>query len=103
MKVVFFIQSLAVGGSQRQVAALARGLARRSHDVAVVVLYAGGPLERGLAGDGVSILSLGKRVISQRDPAGVSLRGLSRLFRCDPHLEGQPPPPATRGVSVAVR
>jgi hypothetical protein len=39
MKVLFFIRSMVVGGSQRQLAMLARGLAARGHDVAVVVFY----------------------------------------------------------------
>jgi glycosyltransferase involved in cell wall biosynthesis len=60
MKVLFLIRDLAVGGSQRQVAVLAAGLARHGHDVAVAVLYAGGALE-GLLGDsGVRLLSIGK-------------------------------------------
>ena len=43
-------RDLAVGGSQRQLALLAAGLARRGHDVAVAALYAGGPLEALLEG-----------------------------------------------------
>ncbi len=60
MKVLFLVRDLAVGGSQRQLAVLAAGLARHGHDVAVAVLYTGGPLE-GLLGDGgVRLLSIGK-------------------------------------------
>jgi glycosyltransferase involved in cell wall biosynthesis len=60
MKVLFLVRDLAVGGSQRQLAVLAAGLARHGHDVAVAVLYTGGALE-GLLGDGeVRLLSIGK-------------------------------------------
>jgi hypothetical protein len=46
MKVLFLVRDLAIGGSQRQLAILAAaGLARRGHDVAVAVLYAGGAFE----------------------------------------------------------
>src|SRR5229473_716406 len=49
MKVSFFIRDLAVGGSQRQLAVLAAALARRGHDVAVIVLYADGARETAAA------------------------------------------------------
>jgi len=58
---MLFIRALDIGGSQRQVALLARGLARRGHDVAVVLLYSGGLLESTLTDSGVRILTLGKR------------------------------------------
>ena len=60
MKVSFFIRDLAVGGSQRQLAVLAAALARRGHDVAVIVLYADGALETLLGTSGVRVLSIGK-------------------------------------------
>jgi len=60
MKVLLFIRDLSVGGSQRQLAVLANGLARRGHDVAVVVLYAGGALEALLDESGVRLISIGK-------------------------------------------
>ena len=61
MKLMLFIRALDVGGSQRQVALLARGLSKRGHDVAVVLLYSGGSFELTLKDSGVRILSLGKR------------------------------------------
>src|SRR5882757_5482467 len=60
MKVLLFVRDLAVGGSQRQLAVLAAGLARRGHDVAVAVLYAGGALEKLLGESGARLLSIGK-------------------------------------------
>ena len=63
MKVLFLIRDLAVGGSQRQAAVLAAGLARHGHDVAVAVLYTGGALE-GLLGDsGVRLLPSASRAV----------------------------------------
>lgn len=61
MKVVLFIRALEVGGSQSQVALLARGLARRSHRVAVVVLYPVAEGDRALSEAGVRVVSLAKR------------------------------------------
>ena len=77
MRVLFFIRDLAVGGSQRQLAVLAAGLARRGHDVAVVVLYAGGALEALLEGSSARCLSIGK---SSRWHALAPLARLRRLF-----------------------
>jgi glycosyltransferase involved in cell wall biosynthesis len=77
MKVLFFIRDLAVGGSQRQLAVLAAGLARRGHDVAVVLLYAGGALEALLEGSSVRCLSIDK---SSRWHALAPLARLRRVF-----------------------
>jgi glycosyltransferase involved in cell wall biosynthesis len=77
MKVSFFIRDLAVGGSQRQLAVLAAALARRGHDVAVIVLYADGALETLLGTSGVRVFSIGK---SSRWHAFAPLARLRRLF-----------------------
>jgi glycosyltransferase involved in cell wall biosynthesis len=60
MKLLLLVRDLGVGGTQRQLALLASGLARRGHDVAVVVLYAGGALESLLSESGARLLSIGK-------------------------------------------
>jgi glycosyltransferase involved in cell wall biosynthesis len=60
MKILFLVRDLAIGGSQRQLAILAGGLARRGHDVAVAVFYAGGALEHLLDGSGARLLAVGK-------------------------------------------
>ena len=84
MKVMFLVRDLGVGGSQRQLALLAAGLARRGHDVAVVVLYTGGLLEALLAGSGARLHSIGK---SSRWHAIAPLTRLRRLFLSErPHL-----------------
>src|SRR5260221_1213632 len=58
MKVSFFIRDLAVGGSQRQLAVLAAALARRGHDVAVILLYPDGAPQTLLRTSRVRVLSL---------------------------------------------
>lgn len=60
MKVLFFIRSMVVGGSQRQLAMLARGLQRRGHDVAVVVFYTGSEIGAVRQDSGLRLISLGK-------------------------------------------
>ena len=77
MKVLFLVRDLAVGGSQRQLAVLAAGLARHGHDVAVAVLYTGGALEGLLGDDGVRLLSIGK---ASRWHVMAPLVRLRRLF-----------------------
>jgi glycosyltransferase involved in cell wall biosynthesis len=77
MKLLFFIRDLAVGGSQRQLAVLAAALARRGHDVAVIVLYADGALETLLGASRARVLSIGK---SSRWHALAPLARLRRLF-----------------------
>jgi glycosyltransferase involved in cell wall biosynthesis len=60
MKVLFLVRDLAIGGSQRQLAALAVGLAERGHEVAVALLYADGELETDLRHRGVRLVPIGK-------------------------------------------
>ncbi len=59
LTVLLFIRSLEVGGAERQLVALANGLAGRGHAVHVAVLRSGGALETDL--DGPVLHSLGKR------------------------------------------
>jgi len=77
MKILFFIRSLDVGGSQSQLAMLADGLAQRGHDVAVAVLYSGQVIEGALESAGVRIMRLHKT--GRWNVAGPLLR-LTRLF-----------------------
>jgi glycosyltransferase involved in cell wall biosynthesis len=81
MKILFLVRDLAIGGSQRQLALLAAGLARRAHDVAVAVLYAGGGLEDLLDGSGARLVAIGK---SSRWRAVAPLARLRRLFLNEP-------------------
>jgi glycosyltransferase involved in cell wall biosynthesis len=77
MKILFLVRDLAIGGSQRQLAILAAGLARRGHDVTVAVLYAGGALEHLLGGSGARLLTAGK---SSRWRAVAPLARLRRVL-----------------------
>lgn len=80
MKILFFIRSLELGGSQRQLAALAGGLARRGHQVAVAMFYDGGPNEDALTSIGVRLIYLQK---SSRWDVFSPLLRLSSLIRAE--------------------
>jgi glycosyltransferase involved in cell wall biosynthesis len=60
MKILFFIRSLVVGGSQRQLVMLADGLQRRGHDVITTVFYTGREIEAVRAHTGMRVVALGK-------------------------------------------
>ncbi len=77
MKVLFFIRSMVVGGSQRQLAMLARALAARGHDVAVVVFYTGSEIDVFRHDTSVRVVSLSKS--GRWDALGPLLR-LRRLL-----------------------
>ena len=78
MKVVFLIRALNFGGAERQLVALARGLQRRGHEVAVAVFYSGGALESELKEAGIPIRSLEKR--GRWDVFGFAARLLMMMF-----------------------
>ncbi|MCK5361079.1 MAG: glycosyltransferase, partial [Gammaproteobacteria bacterium] len=61
MKIMFLIRSLDVGGAERQLVSLARGLQETGHEVTVAVFYPEGKLESDLDGSDVKIHSLGKK------------------------------------------
>jgi len=61
MKITFLIQSLHIGGAERQLATLASELKNRGHDIQVLVFYAGGPLEQKLKENGIPIINLEKK------------------------------------------
>jgi glycosyltransferase involved in cell wall biosynthesis len=62
MTVMFLIRSLEwYGGAQRQLANLAKGMARGGHEVVVVTYYPYAPLEQELKAAGVTVCSLEKR------------------------------------------
>ena len=61
MKIMFLIRSLDVGGAERQLVSLARGLQEIGHTVSVAVFYSGGKLEVELEDSGVTIHSLEKK------------------------------------------
>jgi len=67
MRLLFAARALTIGGAERQLVVLARGLAARGHVVGVALFYPGGPFEPELASSGVEVLSLARR--SRWDPA----------------------------------
>jgi glycosyltransferase involved in cell wall biosynthesis len=78
MKIWFFIRSMVVGGSQRQIAMLAKGLAGRGHDVAIAVFYTGGEIGDAREETTVRLIPLGK---SGRWDAIAPLLHMRRLLR----------------------
>jgi glycosyltransferase involved in cell wall biosynthesis len=61
VKVLFLIRSLDVGGAQRQLIALAKGLRQRGHAVSVAVFYGGAALEPELIEAGLRLCDLHKQ------------------------------------------
>jgi glycosyltransferase involved in cell wall biosynthesis len=81
--IAFVLPTLAVGGSERHVAALAADLARGGARVAVLAVCRGGPLQADLARAGVAVEVLGLgRVTDPRAP----LRLFLALRRHEPEL-----------------
>ena len=61
MKVLFLTQSSDIGGSERQLVALAKGLQNKGHVIRVGKFYSGGPLEEILKDAGVPVINFNKR------------------------------------------
>ena len=81
--ILFLVRGLPVGGAERQLVALARGLHRAGHRVRVAVFYAGGGFEEDLRAEGISIHDLAKRGRWSVAPAFTRLVQLVRLERPD--------------------
>jgi len=72
-RVLLLTRTLGMGGTERQLAVLARGLARRGFDPFVVVFYdRATPLREELTAAGVRVIGLGKR--GRFDVAGFGIR-----------------------------
>lgn len=78
LEILFLIRRLDLGGTERQMIVLARGLAAAGHRVGVITLYPGGALEDELGGSGVRLMSLDKR---SRWNLAAPLARLGRLVR----------------------
>lgn len=61
MRILFLGRSLRMGGAERQMVALARGLRRAGHDASVAVFYSGGAFEEDSRASGVPVHFLKKR------------------------------------------
>jgi len=80
MRILFLVRGLNVGGAQRQLVALARGLRRSGHDVSVAVFYGGGLFEEELRKDGIRVHDLAR---TGRWDTVWSLARLVRLVRAE--------------------
>ena len=78
MKILFLTRKLVEGGAERQMVALAGGLAGRGHEVVVLTFYGGGPLEADLRATGAHVVDLRK---SGRWDVGPFLVRLARALR----------------------
>jgi glycosyltransferase involved in cell wall biosynthesis len=83
-RLVFLIRDLAIGGAQRQLVTLAKGLDRSIFEVTVLCLYGGGELMRELTNAGVSVISLDKR--GRWDLARFSRRLVTVLRKSQPDI-----------------
>lgn len=61
LRVLLLVTNLGIGGAQRQVVELARGLDRSRFDPTIATVYAGYPLEHELADGSVRLLSLERK------------------------------------------
>jgi glycosyltransferase involved in cell wall biosynthesis len=60
VKILLLCHSLSIGGTERQLVVLAKGLRLRGHDVTVMVFYGNGALESELRDQDIPVLDLGK-------------------------------------------
>jgi glycosyltransferase involved in cell wall biosynthesis len=60
MKIIILCHSLHVGGAERQITVLAKGLQKVGHQVVIAVFYAGGELEKDLEKSKICIVDLKK-------------------------------------------
>lgn len=84
VKLVLLTRSLEIGGAERQLVALARGLDRKVFDVTVLCLYGGGVLRNDLVDAGIELISLEKR--SRWDLFRFGPRLLSILRKLQPDI-----------------
>jgi glycosyltransferase involved in cell wall biosynthesis len=84
IKVVFLIRSLNRGGTERQLATLARLLDRNRFDLTVLTFYEGGYFAREILDNDVPVISLRKR--GRWDVIGFFWRLLTQLRRIKPHV-----------------
>ena len=84
LKVLFLERSLGRGGAQRQLVALAVGLADRGHDVTVALFYDEGELMRDVLATRVALRVLEKR--SRWDAVGFFLKVLKLLRQQKPDV-----------------
>lgn len=84
MKILFLTRSLNLGGAERQMVELAKGLHRRGHVVNVAALYSVGPLREELLAVGVPVHVLGKK--GRWDVFGFFGRMIAHIRSTDPDV-----------------
>ena len=82
MRVAILARTLAVGGTQRPIVELARGLQRQGHHVSVLVMYGGGALTPELEAAGIRVIELQKR--GRWDVIGFCRRVVRSLRQLEP-------------------
>ena len=87
-KVWLLIGQLGLGGTEKQVALLARGLRDRGVDTSVLVMFDGGPRERELRAAGVPVIYLG---FARFSAARNSVRNVVAFARLVGRLRGDRP------------
>jgi glycosyltransferase involved in cell wall biosynthesis len=80
IKVLYLIGTLDIGGTERQLVQIAKGLDRESFEPVVVCLSKGGPLQEDLARFGVPVKIVGLRSLRQIWHGPISLGRLVRII-----------------------
>lgn len=83
-RIVILARKLDPGGAERQLVALSKGLARRGHDVHIVLFYSGGVFDENLLGSNVHVVFLDKT--SRWDIMGFLVRLMLTLRELRPSL-----------------
>jgi glycosyltransferase involved in cell wall biosynthesis len=83
LKVAFLVRTFDVGGAERQIVALSRGLVRRGHRVMVVVIEGGGSLVPELRATGATIVEVTDRGVGELPIRLPRLLGHLREFQPD--------------------
>lgn len=84
LSIFLLARSLEVGGTERQIVALAKGLHDRGHDVRVGLFYVGGSLSGELGSRGIKVVNLGKA--ARWDVLGFMTKAAKALRRTRPDI-----------------
>ena len=84
LRIVLLTRSLTLGGAQRQLIYLAKGLAERGHDVHILSFYGGGELDATVGDRAVEVSDLGKS--GRWDLLAFANKARSRLIHLRPDV-----------------
>jgi glycosyltransferase involved in cell wall biosynthesis len=82
VKILLLCRALGVGGTERQVVGLAKGLQQRGHDIGVMVFYANGELEKELHQSNIPVFDM--RKAGRWDAVPFFIRSLRTIRRLKP-------------------